>query len=136
MSLFVDTSVWYAAASTGDRHNARAKRLLADERRVLSDHVLGETWRLVAHRLSPAAADRWWAGIRAGVAVIEIVGEADLERAWAIGETFAGQAFSLVDRTSFALMERLGLTRAASFDDDFAVYRYGPARDRAFTVVR
>lgn len=136
MSLFVDTSVWYAAASTGDRHNARAKQLLADERRVLSDHVLGETWGLVAHRLSPAAADQWWAGIRAGVAVVEIVGEADLERAWAIGETFADQAFSLVDRTSFALMERLGLTRAASFDDDFAVYRYGPARNRAFTVVR
>ena len=33
-------------------------------------------------------------------------------------------------------MERLGLTRAASFDDDFAVYRYGRSRDKAFEVVR
>jgi len=40
----------------------------------------------------------------------------------------------LLDRRShsFAVMERLGLTRAASFDDDFAVYRYGRNRDRAF----
>jgi hypothetical protein len=33
-------------------------------------------------------------------------------------------------------MERLGLTRAASFDDDFAVYRYGRGRDKAFEVLR
>jgi hypothetical protein len=33
-------------------------------------------------------------------------------------------------------MERLRLTRVASFDDDFALYRYGRARDRAFTVLR
>jgi uncharacterized protein len=33
-------------------------------------------------------------------------------------------------------MERLGLTRAASFDDDFAVYRYGRRREKAFEVLR
>jgi uncharacterized protein len=49
---------------------------------------------------------------------------------------FADQNFSIVDRTSFAVMERLGLTRAISFDDDFAVYRYGRNRDRAFEVLR
>ena len=86
MSLFVDTSVWYAAASTEDRHRERAKSLLAGERRLLIDHVLVETWRLIVHRISAAAAERWWAGIRTGVAVVEPVGEADLERAWAIGE--------------------------------------------------
>jgi predicted nucleic acid-binding protein len=41
-----------------------------------------------------------------------------------------------VDRTSFAVMERLGIIRAASFDADFAVYRYGRKRDRAFEVLR
>jgi len=41
-----------------------------------------------------------------------------------------------VDRTSFAVMERLGVHRAASFDDDFAVYRFGPRRSKAFEVVR
>lgn len=33
-------------------------------------------------------------------------------------------------------MERLGVHRAAPFDDDFAVYRFGPRRSRAFEVVR
>ena len=37
---------------------------------------------------------------------------------------------------SFAVMERLGLTQVASFDDDFAIYRYGRNRDRAFEVLR
>ena len=37
---------------------------------------------------------------------------------------------------SFAVMERLGLTRVASFDRDFAIYRYGRNRTRAFEVLR
>jgi predicted nucleic acid-binding protein len=69
----------------------------------------------------------------------DIIGNAtaaDLERAWEIGEAFPDQSFSIVDRTSFAIMERLGITRAASFDDDFAIYRYGRERNRAFEIVR
>ena len=46
------------------------------------------------------------------------------------------QDFSLVDRTSFAVMERLGLVRAASFDNHFAIYRFGRNRDRAFEILR
>jgi len=60
----------------------------------------------------------------------------DLEAAWAIGTAFPDQAFSIVDRTSFAVMERLGIEQAASFDNDFAVYRYGRARDKTFDVIR
>ena len=60
----------------------------------------------------------------------------DLDTAWAIGELYDDQDFSIVDRTSFAVMERLGITRAASFDHHFAVYRYGPRRERAFQIVR
>ena len=48
----------------------------------------------------------------------------------------ADQEFSLVDRTSFAVMERLGITRVASFDNQFSVYRFGPRRSRAFEVIR
>ena len=82
------------------------------------------------------AAENFWSGLRQGVAHLEKVTSADLEAAWAIGEAFPDQEFSIVDRTSFAVMERLGISRAASFDEDFAVYRYGRKRDRAFTVVR
>lgn len=74
--------------------------------------------------------------MRRGIAQMEKVTAADLEAAWSIGEAFPEQDFSIVDRTSFAIMERLGLARAASFDDHFAVYRYGRDRDRAFEILR
>lgn len=67
---------------------------------------------------------------------MEIVTATDLDRAWAIGHAFPDQGYSIVERTSFAGMERLGLVRAASFDDDFAVDRFGRRKDRAFEVVR
>jgi predicted nucleic acid-binding protein len=137
LSLFVDTSAWYAAADSGDRSNARARKILASgETLVTSDHVLVETWILIRHRLGRRAADQFWDGLRGGVAAVEVVALADLEAAWTIGESFPDQDFSLVDMTSFAVMRRLGLERVSTFDSDFAVYRYGPRRDRAFTVVR
>lgn len=136
MSLFVDTSAWYAAADRVDTDNDRARRVLLDEALVTTDHVLVETWTLLRARLHRGAAEKFWAGVRAGAALVEPVTSADLEAAWAIGELFEDQDFSIVDRTSFAVMERLGVHRAASFDDDFSVYRFGPRRDRAFVIER
>ena len=83
MTLFVDTSVWYAAAASGDLSNGRAKEILSTgDRLFTADHVLVETWTLLT------------------------------------------------------VMERIGLRRVAALDDDFAVYRYGGKRDKAFEVVR
>jgi predicted nucleic acid-binding protein len=59
-----------------------------------------------------------------------------MEAAWDIGKTFRDQDFSIVDRTNFAVMRRLGVEGAASLDNDFAIFRFGPSRRRAFTVVR
>jgi len=70
------------------------------------------------------------------VAILESVTLADLEAAWTIGRDFPDQDFSLVDRTSFAMMLRLDVRTVASFDDDFAVCRCGRGRDRAFEVIR
>lgn len=137
MTLFVDTSVLYAVADRADRDNAAAKVILvAGERLTTTDHVLVESWRLIQHRLGQHAADAFWASLRDGSIELENVGPADLDAAWAIGDAFADQAFSIVDRTSFAVMLRLGIHRAASFDKDFAVFRFGPRRDRAFEIVR
>jgi predicted nucleic acid-binding protein len=137
MTLYVDTSVWFAAANGLDSWHSRARAILgAGEALLTSDHVLLESWSLLRRRLHHEAAERFWEGLRGGVARIVIVGVSDLEAAWSIGSLYPDQRFSVVDRTSFALMERLGITRVASFDDDFAIYRYGRNRDRAFEVVR
>ncbi len=137
MSLFVDTSIWYAAADSSDAASTRAKTVLAaGEPLVTSDHVLVETWTLLRHRINRHAAQRFWEGLRNGVAAVEPVGMADLEAAWQIGVSYRDRDFSIVDCTSFAVMCRLGIERAASLDDDFAVFRFGPNRRRAFTIVR
>lgn len=128
--------MFYAAADRGNASNARAKEVLAaGEELVTSDHVLAETWLLLRHRLGRPAAIRFWEQLRAGAARIECVGAADLESAWRPASDFADQDFSLVDLTSFAVMERLGVLRAATLDDDFAIYRFGRRRERAFEVV-
>ncbi|HUN99834.1 MAG TPA: PIN domain-containing protein [Bradyrhizobium sp.] len=137
MSLYVDTSVWYAAADSSDRSNARAKQVLGSgEQLVTSDHVLIETWTLIRYRIGRAAAERFWGGLRTGAALIEPVCPADLEAAWQIGDSWADQDFSIVDRTSFAVMNRLGIETAASLDEHFAIFRFGPGRRHSFTILR
>lgn len=137
MTLFVDTSVWYAAADRDDTSNARAKELIAGRDDLLTtDHVLVESWLLTRGRLGRSAAERLARGMRRAVTALEFTTAADLERALAIAERFLDQDFSIVDRTSFAVMERLGVTQVASFDDDFAIYRYGNRRQFAFEVLR
>ena len=137
MTVLVDTSAWYAAADRGDRSNARAKAVLSAEADLLTtDHVLVEVWTLLHHRLGAKAAERFWGALREGAAALEHVGPEDLEAAWRIGEAWAEQDFSLVDRTSFAVMQRLGIDRVATYDDDFGIFRFGPKKRRAFTVLR
>jgi len=137
MNLFVDSSTFFAAVDAGDERHADARHVLARGDTLLtSDHVLAETWSLIDLRLGWSAAERFWAGVRAGSVGIEHVVPADLEAAWMMGEAFPDQGFSLTDRTSFAVMLRLGVHRAASLDKDFAVFRFGPRRDRAFEIVR
>jgi uncharacterized protein len=137
MSLFVDSSVWYAGVDASDLDNSRAKAILAtDESFVTTDHVLLETWFQLRNHIHRKAAERFWEGLRSGIAAVEPVGIADLETAWQIGVSFPDQDFSLVDRTSFAVMRRLGIERAASFDNHFAVFRYGPKQRYAFEIVR
>lgn len=137
MTVFVDTSAWYAAIDSGDPDNERAKSILSESRElVTSTFVLLETWFLVRTRIRWTAAEDFVAGILSGIASLEPVTAVDLEHARQIASRYEDQQFSLTDRTSFALMERLGIGMAASFDRDFAIYRFGRQADRAFQVLR
>jgi len=137
VSVFIDTSVWFATVVTNDRNNVQAKSIMQDiDRALTTDHVIVETWLLLNRRYHRRGAEDFWEGFRKGVVQVEIVTMTDMRVAWAIGDAFKDQDFSVVDRTSFAVMERLGVTRVASFDRDFAIYRYGRNRDKAFDVLR
>ncbi len=86
------------------------------------------------YRHNAHAAETLVDSIRNGIAKIEVSGLADLEVAAAIGAAFADQDFSLSDRTSWAIMERLGIHQAISLDNDFRIYRFGPDRRNSFRV--
>ncbi|MDP9361029.1 MAG: PIN domain-containing protein [Acidobacteriota bacterium] len=132
----MDTSAWYAAADGADRSHERAKAVLsATEALVTTDHVLIETWMLLRHRIGRKQALVFWERL-GSVAMIESVTSADVEVARQIAEAWNDQDFSIVDCTSFAVMQRLGIRRAASYDADFGVFRFGPGRRLAFDVVR
>ena len=81
--VFVDTSIWYAAADDGDRHNAAARSALAAHAGdlVTSDLVLAELWNLVNARADHHTANRVLAAAMSGIARIECATRADLEAA-------------------------------------------------------
>ena len=134
--VFVDTSIWYAAADDGDASNETARGLITEHagRLVTSDLVLAELWNLVNARIGHGIANRVVAAVVGGVARVECTTGADLEAAEAVAAVFDDQSFSLTDRTSWALMERLAITDALALDADFRIYRYGPQRRQAFAV--
>jgi predicted nucleic acid-binding protein len=74
LSLFVDTSAWYALLDRSDRSHERITAILGGAGElVLTDHVLVETHRLAAHRLGGAVADRFWTAVYDGQATLESV---------------------------------------------------------------
>ncbi len=137
--VFVDTSAWFAVASTADACHARASELLGAHagRLVTTDHVLVETWAVAYSRQHRHAADTLVNHIFEGrLAEVLTATPADITAALRIGKAFSDQDFSLIDRTSWAVMERHEIDQVISFDIDFAAYRYGPDRRRAFTIHR
>ncbi|HXF57714.1 MAG TPA: hypothetical protein VNO34_09145 [Actinomycetota bacterium] len=54
----------------------------------------------------------------------------------AIRSAFPDLDFSIVDLTSLAVIQRLGLRQAAAFVADLPAYRFGPRLEPSFTVVR
>ncbi|MBW5440794.1 PIN domain-containing protein [Bradyrhizobium canariense] len=109
MSAFVDTSVWFAAAVKRDTRNERARSILRSiDQHLTTDLVLTETWQLLKAKFGKNVAESFWERLRDSGVRVEPVLRADLDAASEIGTRFPDESFCLIDRTSFALMERLG----------------------------
>jgi len=137
--LFVDTGAFYAMADRSDRHHVEAARTFEDrageDDLTTTDHVFVETWFLIRSRLGRAAAMRFWNAIETGVVTMLGVTSRDMLRGHQIAREWADQEFSVVDCTSFAVMERSGIGRAFAFDTHFRVVRLGSRRNRALTLL-
>lgn len=135
MSMLVDTGAWYAIADTSDRYHEVASRFYTEQAGrtpfVTTDLIVAETWALLNTHLSRSAALTFWETLRATRIPIVTLEPMELEAAWHIAQAFPDQAFSFVDCTTFAVMERLRITEAFAFDAHFLLYRFGPGRKRA-----
>ncbi len=127
MRIFVDTSAFYALADIRDQHHEKAKAYYLNNYRRgrfwTSEYVFVETWSLIHHKLGKAAVRKYWETMRGNVVSLELVADADVERAWEIFTIYEDQDFSLVDCTSFAMLERLGINDVFAFDIHFNVFR-------------
>ena len=138
-AVFIDTGAFYAVADTSDSRHLEA--VAAFQARgsagdlVTSDHVVVETWLLIRARLGRAAAMRFWDSMGTGVVGVLGVTSRDFARARRIAREWHDQEFSLVDCTSFSVMERLGIEEAFAFDSHFRIYRHGPHRRKAFRII-
>ena len=137
--LFVDTSAFFALANLADTHHAAAVAVfqarVGREDLKTSDHVVIETWFLLRARLGRWAAMRFWDSLGGGVITVVGVTAQDLRHGREIAQEWSDQAFSIVDCTSFALIERLDIRRAFAFDQHFRIMRFGLRRHRALEVV-
>jgi len=122
LTVFVDTSAWYALASKGDNDHAVAQSIYRDlvdrdERLLTSSYVLAETMRLIQHRLGWAPLDLFVTAART------------IEVCWIDGARhFASEklllerrrrALNIVDAASFVVMRELEIRDAFAFDTDF-----------------
>jgi uncharacterized protein len=103
---------------------------------VISDLVIVEAWLLTNSRIDFRTAEHFLRGVRNGSCEIVRISADDWRQSSAVAGRFPDQTLSIVDRTSFAVMERLSITKAVSFDDDFVIYRYGQNPVQAFEVLR
>jgi uncharacterized protein len=138
-AIFVDTGAFYAVADARDRNHAAATAVFESRGMagdlVTSDYVFVESWCLIRARLGRGAAMKYWDAMQSDVVKTYGVKSEDLSNARSIASSWPDQDFSLIDCTSFALMERLRLDEALAFDRHFRVYRYGSRRQRAFRLV-
>lgn len=119
---FADTSAWFATVDPNDPNHEIARRFMSAKPRVVTTNfVIDETITLVLKRLDYTRAlrlgEQLWSGQLARIIYIT---RADQQAAWQLFKRYSDKEFSFTDCTSFVIMERLGLTHAFAFDENFS----------------
>ena len=123
---FVDTSANFALIDRRDASHRTAVTIatrLADQRWRLftTNYIVAETHALLLNRLGRDVALTFLREI--GHTTIRAT-PADERRAREIIEQYTDKDFSLADAISFAIMERLNIRSAFTFDQHFAQYGF------------
>jgi len=120
---FVDTAGWAALFVGSDPDHLPAAEWIRQHsgRLVTSDYVLDETLTLLKARhgvqLSVSAGDALWSG---RLATLVYLSPADIREGWRVFRNYSDKGWSFTDCTSYALMRRLRMAEAFSFDRHFS----------------
>jgi predicted nucleic acid-binding protein len=126
--IFVDTAAFLAIENRRDAHHEEALTfrdtvLKAGELLVTTDYVLAESYTIIRLRAGHKVAVEFGEDVRASrILRVEYLNPEVIEAAWQIFKSFADKEFSFTDCTSFAMMERLQISAAFTFDDHFRQY--------------
>ena len=120
--IFVDTGAWFALSVASDADHARAK-LFVDENQepfLTSDYIVDELLTLFIVRRQKSKGIDWLRDVLSGggVTLARIDGD-DFENACQLYNRFADKSWSFTDCTSYAMMRRLSIAKAFSFDEHF-----------------
>jgi predicted nucleic acid-binding protein len=123
----VDSSANLAVVNRNDRNHetaiAIADWLIVQRYRLYTTNaMLFESHALILSQLGNRAANQFLRGVLNSNTVVVRVRAADEERAREILFRYEDKAFSYNDAISFAIMERLGIDLAFTFDSDFRQY--------------
>ena len=127
--IFVDSSAYYALTDVRDQNHAAAVITvwrLAREGNELhtSNFVLAETHGLILNRLNRDIAERVLDETCAGATKIIRLLERDETQAREIIHQNKDKEYSLVDASSFALMQRLHIRVAWTYDQHFEQFGF------------
>jgi predicted nucleic acid-binding protein len=126
---FIDTGAYYGFMDRQDRNHAAAvaiMRWLARERwqPYTSNFIRAEAHALLLNRLGRHFASRFLDDLARSRTRFIRFHDANEDRALAILAQYQDKVFSLTDATSFAVMDRLGITHAFAFDRNFEQYGF------------
>jgi predicted nucleic acid-binding protein len=122
--IFVDSGAWAALLLEDDVHHARAVTwyLSNSTRLITTDYVIDETLTLIMTRgrkqRAIAFGDQFFPG-PSDMADLYVIDDIDRLNAWDVFHRFRDKQWSFTDCTSYAVMKRLGIDTAFSFDDHF-----------------
>lgn len=124
MSIFIDTSAFYAVLDADDQNHKRAKEvweelLASGETLVTSNYIIVETHALLRSRLGIQAVRGFYEDIFPVPAIAwvdEVAHAAGVGAALAVGR----HGPSLVDCVSFEIMRHFGIEDSFTFDQHFS----------------
>ena len=123
----MDSSSYLSLVNGNDIHHKQARKIwdqIAKERwnTFTSNFIIAETHSLFLIRLGQKAATLFLHEIVKSKTTIERVSPQDEKRAYSIIFQYDDKDFSLIDATSFIVMERLHISYAFTFDRHFEQY--------------